>query len=555
MRAARSILPLVSILALVPGPARAQAPDARLAGLDAYIEKAMKAWEVPGLALAIVKNDSVIYLKGYGVRELGKPQPVTPRTLFAIGSTSKAFTAALMAMLVDSGKVKWDDHVTQHLPWFQLYDPYVTREITIRDVLTHRSGLARGDLLWYGAGLARDSVVRAVRDLKPTWSFRSHFGYQNIMFLTAGELEAAVASENWDRLVRHRILEPLGMSATVTSIHDLPLGGDVATPHEKVDGKVVPIAWRDIDDIGPAGSINSTATDMARWVRFQLDDGVVPNGASGGSGDAKAAPGKRLISHAAMREMHSPQMLIPITEEAQKLNPWSHFSAYGFGWFLLDYRGIEIIHHGGNIDGFSAEVDLVPEQRLGIVILTNMNGTALRDALPYAIYDRFLGVKDGKDWSAAYLEERQRMLARADSLKAKVEAAHVKGTKPSLPLEKYAGAYADSLYGPLTITVENGHLVATRNAAFVGDLEHWHYDTFRAVWRDHTLGKNFFTFAIDPLGKVASVTIEDLDTFQRLPDRAKSAVSAGDDGAAGSAPSGPGGPSAPSGGRAASHER
>ncbi len=532
MSVRRSIPALLLAAALaVPGHARAQQPDARLAGLDAYIERAMKAWEVPGLALAIVKDDSVIYARGYGVRELGKSDPVTAHTVFAIGSASKAFTAALMAMLVDSGKVKWDDRVTEHLPWFQLYDPYVTRELTIRDLLTHRSGLGRGDLLWYGAPLSRDSIVKAVRNLKPSWSFRSHFGYQNIMFLTAGQLEAAVAGDNWDRLLRHRILEPLGMTSTVTSVHDLPRGGDVATPHDKVDGKVIPIAWRDVDDIGPAGSIDSNVTDMARWVRFQLDDGVVPSGA--GAADARAAPGKRLISHAAMREMHSPQMLIPITEEGEKLDPWSHFSAYGFGWFLLDYRGNEIIHHGGNIDGFSAEVDLVPEQKLGIVILTNMNGTQLRDALPYEIYDRFLGVKDGKDWSVAYLAERRRMQARADSMKARIEAAHVKGTKPSLPLEKYAGTYADSLYGPLTIALEKGHLVALRNAAFVADLEHWDYDTFRAVWRDHTLGATFFTFAIDPMGAASSVKVEDLDTFQRVPERPKTAVAAGDEGGGG----------------------
>ncbi len=517
MRAARSMVVLLALL--VPGAARAQASDPRLAGLDAYIEKAMKAWEVPGLALAIVKDDSLIYARGYGVRELGKPEPVTAHTIFAIGSATKGFTAALMAMLVDSGKVKWDDHVTQYLPWFQVYDPYVTREMTIRDLLTHRSGLARGDLLWYASGLSRDSIVKAVRNLKPTWSFRSHFGYQNIMFLAAGQVEAAVAGENWDRLVRHRILEPLGMTATVTSVHDLTRGGDVATPHEKVDGKVVPIAWRDIDDIGPAGSIDSNVADMARWVRFQLDDGQVG--------------GRRLISHAGMREMHSPQMLIPITEEGEKLNPWSHFSAYGLGWFLLDYRGNEIIHHGGNIDGFSAEVDLVPEQKLGIVLLTNLNGTQLRDALPYEIYDRFLAVPDGKDWSVAYLAERRRMQARADSLKAAVEAARAKGTKPSLPLERYAGTYADSLYGSLTVTVEKGHLVAMRNAAFIADLEHWDYDNFRATWRDHTLGTTFFTFAIDPMGMVASVKVEDLDTFQRLPDRPKTTVATGDGAAAG----------------------
>ncbi len=513
MKVHRSI-PALLLAATLAAPGRVCAQsDPRLAGLDAYIEKAMKVWEVPGLALAIVKDDSVIYTRGYGVRELGRPEPVTPHTLFAIGSASKAFTAALMAMLVDSGKVKWDDHVTQYLPWFQLYDPYATREMTIHDVLSHRSGLGRGDLLWYASPLSRDSVVKAVRYLKPSWSFRSHFGYQNIMYITAGLVEQALGGENWDHLVRHRIFEPLGMTSTFTSVHDLPRG-DMATPHEKVDGKVVPIAWRDIDNAGPAGSIDSNVSDMARWVRFQLNDGQVG--------------GKRLISHEAMREMHSPQTVITITEEGEKLNPWSHFNAYGLGWFLLDYRGTELIHHGGNIDGFSAEVDLVPEEKLGIVILTNMNGSALRDALPFTILDRFLAVPDGKDWSEAYLAESKRMQARADSMRAKVEAAHVKGTKPSLPLDKYAGTYSDSLYGALTISLEQGHLVATRNAAFVGDLEHWHYDSFRGTWRDHTLGKQFFTFEVDPMGRVSAVKLENLATFQRLADRPRPTTAAGD---------------------------
>ncbi|HET9984864.1 MAG TPA: serine hydrolase [Longimicrobiales bacterium] len=476
------------------------------AALDAYIDKALKDWEVPGLALAVVKGDSVVYAKGYGVKELGKPDPITPRTLFAVASTSKAFTAALMAMLVDSGKVKWDDHVIEYLPQFQLYDPYVTREMTIRDLLTHRSGLSRGDRVWYASDLDRDQVIHQMKYLKPSWGFRSNFGYQNVMFVTATQLEAKVTGKSWDELVRERLFQPLGMTGTVTSVRDLAGKPDVATPHDKVDDKVVPIHWVNVDNIGGAGAINSSALDMAQWVRLQLGKGEFG--------------GKRLVGEKTMRDMHQPQMLLSISDRAEKLNPDVHFSAYGLGWFLLDYRGRKVVHHGGNLDGFSAEVFLVPEEKLGIVILTNMDGTQLRDALPFWITDRFLGGRD-KDWSAEYLKFRQENQARADSARLKVEAARVKGTKPSLPLHKYAGVYTDSLYGKVSVALENGHLVATSGPAFVADLEHWHYDTFRAVFRNHAYGKTYMTFAVDKMGQVGALDVDDFAVFARVPEKDK----------------------------------
>ncbi len=490
---------LAAAFALEPTSATAQ--KAPLKGLDGEITKAMRDWKVPGLAIAIVKDDSVVYARGFGVRRLGGSEKVDPRTVFAIGSTSKAFTAALMGMLVDSGRVSWDEHVTDLLPGFELRDPWVTREMTVRDLLTHRSGLSRGDLLWYGTSLDRDSVIHQIRYLEPSWGFRSHFGYQNIMFLTAGRIESRVTGRRWDQLVRERIFVPLGMTSTVTSVDSLGRLDDAASPHAELDDEVVAIPWRDIDNIGPAGSIDSNVLDMAKWVRLQL-----------GGGEFE---GRRLLSEDVVREMHAPQMLIPITERAEKLHPTTHFSAYGFGWFLLDYRGRKVIHHGGNIDGFSAEVDLMPEENLGLVILTNMNGTQLRDALPFTVFDHYLG-GPRKDWSAAYLALRDERRAAADSAQAKIDSAHVTGTQPSLPLESYAGVYHDTMYGDVLVELQDGHLVLRTGPAFTGDLEHWHYDTFRVVWRDRMLGKQFATFELDAQGKPAALNLEDLARFRRV---------------------------------------
>ena len=497
---ARRALAVLGIATLAAaGPATAQ--PAPTQGLDEEITQAMKAWRVPGLAIAIVKDDSVVFVRGFGVRELGRPAPVDERTVFAIGSTSKAFTAALMGMLVDSGRVSWGDRVADVLPGFALYDPWVTRELTVRDLLTHRSGLARGDLLWYASKLSRDEVIHQIRHLEPSWGFRTHFGYQNIMFLTAGQIEARIAGLSWDELVRQRLFLPLGMTSTVTSTDSLRRLDDVAAPHAEIDDSVMPIPWRNIDNIGPAGSINSNVLDMAKWVRLQLGHGVFA--------------GRRLLSDSVVAEMHAPQMLIPITPRAEGLNPDTHFSAYGLGWFLLDYRGRKVIHHGGNIDGFSAEVDLMPEENLGLVILTNMNGTQLRDALPFSIFDRFIG-GSRKNWSEAYLEVRDERRAAADSTRAKVDSARVMGTHPSLPLEAYAGVYHDPMYGDVQLAVEDGHLVLHDGPAYVGDLEHWHFDTFRVTWRDRLLGTQLATFELDESGRPATLELEEWADFARV---------------------------------------
>src|SRR5262249_52053109 len=351
MRRPALLLTALCAIALVL-PSFSPAQDPPLQGLDDYITKAMQDWEVPGLALAVVKNDAVVLAKGYGVRKLGETTPVNEKTLFAIGSSSKAFTAASLAMLVDDGKIKWDDPATKYLPGFQLYDPYATHELTVRDLLAHRCGLDRGDLMWYGSGYGRQEVLRRIRYLKPSSSFRSKFGYQNIMFLAAGQILPTVAGKTWDEFVKDRIFKPLGMTASNTSTEALSGQDNVATPHDKVEEKIEPIPWRNIDNIGPAGSINSNVVDMAQWVRLQLGEGVYNK--------------QRLLSSGSVSEMHMPQTIIRLEGTQAKLNPETHFMAYGLGWMLQDYRGKKLVQHGGNIDGMSALVAMIPEEKLGL---------------------------------------------------------------------------------------------------------------------------------------------------------------------------------------------
>ena len=387
----------------------------QLNGFDEYVTKAMRDWEVPGIAIAVIKDDKIVLAKGYGVRQLGAEAPVDERTLFAIGSSSKAFTAAGLAMLVDEGKIKWDDPAVKHLPGFEMFDPYVTRELRIRDLLTHRSGLERGDFLWYGSELDRDEILRRTRYLKPTWSLRSNFGYQNLMYLAAGQVAAKATGKSWDEFIKSRIFTPLGMTASNTSIKDFKNGDNVATPHASVEDKVQPIAWRNIDNIAPAGSINSNVLDMAQWVRLQLGQGTFE--------------GKKLISPAAMREMHMPQTVMRLEGAYTMFYPEAHFLTYGLGWFMHDYKGKKVVEHGGAIDGMRAGVAMIPEEKLGVVILTNMNGSLLPIPLMFKVFDAYLGGTQ-KDWSADMLKALKPLQEQGKAAEKKAESERVMGTNP-----------------------------------------------------------------------------------------------------------------------------
>jgi CubicO group peptidase (beta-lactamase class C family) len=489
-RPIRSVL-LLLFVSVVSPIARAQ--DAPLGGFDEYVNKAIRDWEVPGVAIAVVKDDQVVFAKGYGLKKLGDPAPVDERTLFAIGSSSKAFTAAAVAMLVDEGKLKWDDPATKYLPGFELYDPYVTRELTVRDLLSHRSGLERGDLLWYGTEYNRDEILRRARFLKPTWSLRSTFGYQNLMYLAAGQLIARVSGKSWDEFIRQRILTPLGMTASGTSIRDFKEADNVASPHGKLEDKVALIQWRNIDNIAPAGSINSNVVDVAQWVRLQLGQGTFEK--------------KTLISSGAVKEMHTSQTVMRVEPPYSFFYPEAHFLNYGLGWFLSDYRGRKLVEHGGAIDGMRAQVALMPEEKLGLVVLTNRGGTLLPVALMYRILDAYMGAAQPRDWSAELLKTMKSLEAQGEAAAKKLEADRVPDTKPTHAFEKYAGTYENDLYGALKVTLENGRLNLRFGPAFTGELEHWHYDTFRAKFRGAGVTTAYITFALNAQGKVENATL------------------------------------------------
>ena len=508
----RLIILFLLTLSLVGSAYAQQTP---LNGIDEYIEKTMREWEVPGMAVAIVKDDKIVFSKGYGVKKLGDPAPIDDRTVFAIGSSSKAFTSAAIAILVDEGKLKWDDRVSKYLPEFETYDPYVTRELTIRDLLSHRSGLERGDSLWYGTEYSREEILRRTRFIKPTWSLRSHFGYQNLMYLAAGQVVQKVSGKTWDEFVAERIFTPLGMTASSTTIRSFNGGSNVATPHMKADDKLISIPWRNIDNIAPAGSINSNVTDMAQWVRVQLGQGTFE--------------GKKVFSTSTAREMHMPQTVMRLEGAYTMFYPEAHFLNYGLGWFLSDYKGRKLVEHGGAIDGMRASVAMLPEEKLGVVILTNLHGTIVSIPLMYRIFDAYLG-QPQKDWGADMLKGYKTLTAQAAAAQKKAESERVSGTKPSLDLPNYVGTYTSELYGDLKIVDDGGKLKMQFGSAMSGPLEHWHYDTFRATAANAVASKILMSFSLNAQGKVDSLTLGMPGfggyPFKRVPDPPKPTATA-----------------------------
>jgi CubicO group peptidase (beta-lactamase class C family) len=490
------LLGVLWMVALAPA-ARAQS-DIDLSALDAYFATASEAWDVPGFAVAIVKDGQFVFAKGYGVKEIGKDDPVDEHTLFAIASNTKAFTSAALAILVDETSLSWDDRVVEYLPYFQLYAPYVTQDMRIRDLLCHRSGLGTfsGDLLWYGTGYSRAEVVRRARYLEQAGPFRGSYGYQNIMFLAAGEVVPAVAGTSWDDFVRTKFFEPLGMDETVTSIADLASMTNVATPHKLEDGGLVTLAWYNWDAMAPAGGIISSVSDMAKWLRLQLGRGTID--------------GMKFFSEDASRTMwtlHNPQA---VGRQSERLFPSTHFRGYALGWGLSDYLGRKVVSHGGGYDGMFSRVVLVPEENLGMVILTN-GMTNVQTALSYKVLDAYLGGED-RDWSEEYLERgEQGRLAREkwwDSQRAK----RVSGTQPSLALDGYIGTYGGKMYGQATVSVEDGGLVLRLlpNPDLVADLTHWHYDTYLVTWRKRFawFDEGWVQFVMDKAGEIEEMRMD-----------------------------------------------
>jgi CubicO group peptidase (beta-lactamase class C family) len=397
-------------------------------------------------------------------------------------------------MLVDEGKLRWDAPLTTYLPTLKFGDDYLTRDVTLRDALTHRTGLARADLLWTaGWTYDRPELLRRLRFLKPSWGLRSGYRYSNLMYLAAGEAAAAATGKTWRQLVEERVFTPLGMTESNTSVTLLPSLSNVASPHGEVDGVIRVVPYTNVDNIPGAAAVNSNIVDMTKWLRFQLDSARIN--------------GKRLVSKRNFIETHTPQTIVRIDSTYRAFNPFTHVRSYAIGWNVMDYRGVEMMSHAGNLAGMAAMVGLLPEKRVGVVVLTNLEGNALRESIMYKVFDRYLGAPE-RDWSRISLVEKASFDSIDAADKKAEEAKRVPNTHPSLALDRYAGTYADSLYGSVIVRMENGRLVLDVAPKMIGDLAHWHYDTFKVTWRDHRDGTNMVTFALDANGQIDTMSTD-----------------------------------------------
>ena len=483
---------------------------AQLQDFGAYVDSARKTFDVPGIAVAIVKDGKVVMEQGFGLREIGKPDPVDAHTLFAIASNTKAFTAASLQQLAEQGKLKMDDRVIDHLPWFRMSDPYVTHEMRIRDLLAHRSGLSlgAGDLLyWPPTSYTTKEVVERLRNVPIKNSFRSNYAYDNILFAVATLVIDQVSGQSYADYVHEHIFQPVGMDESLIDKTHLKPGMDVAIGHAKANFKdlepVPPMAW--LNDPG-AGGIYASVHDLAKWMNVQLAGGALPT---------KGADGKpaRLFSADSQQQMWS--MLTPITigkppiPELAPLVP--HFYGYGESWFLSDYRGQRLVWHTGGWPGMVSRVTLVPELHLGVVVLTNQESGAAFNAVTYRVLDAYLNSDKKTDWVAVYDKAVKLGEAKADDSLAKHEAARDKNSKPSLPLAQYAGTYRDPWYGDVIISHENGNLRLrfSKTAQLVGTMTPWQHDTFTVHWDDRALNADaFVNFSMDVDGHIREVRMQ-----------------------------------------------
>jgi CubicO group peptidase (beta-lactamase class C family) len=495
----RTIFALAGALAL---PALAPAQTSPPAGLDAYVREVMETFEVPGVALAIVKDGEVVLAEGYGVLRLGEATPVDAHTLFGIASNTKAFTATALALLVAEGKIGWDQSVIDVLPWFRMSDPYVTAELTVEDLLVHRSGLGlgAGDLLfWPASTLSRDEIVRRLRHLPIENSFRAGYNYDNMLYMVAGEVVEATSGMSWESFVEERILEPAGMSDSRASLTAAAPGRNIASTHARVEGLVRFIEPDTSASISPAGGIMSSASDMARWMNLQLARG-------------KLADGDSLFSQETSRELWTLVTPIEPGTPPPEIAPLaSNFNGYALGFFVGDYRGRKIVRHTGGLRGYVSRVAMIPEANVGVTVLTNQESGAAFDAIAYHVLDHYLDVDPPFDWLGGW----RTVVAQWDSANAAgvIEAAAARDSTagPSLPLDRYAATYTDPWYGDVGITLEGGGLVVrfSHTPSLTGDLEHWQYDTFLVRWRDRALRADaFVTFQLHPDGSIDRARME-----------------------------------------------
>lgn len=498
------VLALASLTFIVISTACAAPPS----GFDARVDRLMEKAGIPGMAIAIVENDKVTLAKGFGVKRLGSSERVDADTIFPTGSTGKAFTVAALGILVDEGKIGWDDKVIDHLPGFQMYDPWVTREMTIRDLLVHRSGLGlgAGDLLFVPrTNLSRAESVRRLRYIQPATSFRSGYAYDNILYMVAGQLIEAVTGETWEKFTAERVLKASGMLHSTTDNEGHFASADRAQPHARMNAGVRGAGDQTVlnerDNLGsnasPAGGLAVSAKDMARWLMIQLDGGALPE------------HGGRLFSKAAHEQMWTPVVLQPVEPQVDVMAPTQPmFNTYALGWDVRDYRGAKIVWHGGAVFGFLTAVVLIPEKQVGFSIEINSEDGAIIIGLMYELLDHYLGLPKDR-WPEKIMAQRQQRVQEA--LKT-YQAAAEKPAKigPSLPLERYVGTYGDPWYGNIEVGQANGALTIDFKSTprMGGALQHWQYDSFVTRFDDKTLEPAYVTFGLNSDGLVERITMK-----------------------------------------------
>lgn len=472
-----------------------QAQEIRTDTLQPYIERLMQELEVPGMSVAIVKDGEIIYSEAFGTKTIGEKDPVDVNTLFGIGSISKSITALALGILVDEGKLEWDDKVRDHLPYFELYDPYVSSSFSIRDLLTHRSGLTSvsGGLLWYDTPLDKEEVVRRMKYLKPVDEFRGNPAYQNITYVVAGVIIEKISGQSWDDFVKERIFEPLGMQHTRSLYSDITGSANVSTPHTKSpDWKLLPIKHRNHDNLGPAGGIYSTSEDMAQYMKLMLNEGVFE--------------GDTIVSRKVVQEILKPQIFFQLFPEPIH----NEFTAYGFGWWLTPVDGHKVVEHSGGVDGMVANLKMITDQGFGIVALSNAEESATTALTLNVLGDALDKEEDYGKFAQRIVSNRKARKARALEQQEKLLQQQIKGTDP-LEEQLLLGNYSEEMYGEILVRKNAKgklELAFSMTPAFTGELSHWHHNMYRIDWYDPMVPSGFVSFILDPEGKVKEMELD-----------------------------------------------
>jgi CubicO group peptidase (beta-lactamase class C family) len=472
------------------------------ASIDSLVKEVLKTFDVPGISVGIIKDGKLVHAKGYGVRSLKNNLPMDENTLVGIASNSKAFTSAAIAMLIDEGKMKWDDKVRDYIPNFKMYDPYVTDAFTVRDLLTHRSGLGlgSGDLMFFpdGGSFTRDEMIHNLRYLKPVSEFRTKYDYDNNLYIVAGEVIAKVSGMSWEEFIEQRMMKPLGISISKASYNRVGNNANIIDAHAPADGKVImiPHDWNPVANA--AGGIVSNITDLSKWLIMQMNDG-------------KYGEGKKLFSKEMHDEMWSPQTIIKAGAGAYN----THFAAYGLGWFLSDVKGYKQVTHTGGLAGTVTQITLLPELKLGIIVLTNQQSGAAFTAITNTIKDSYLGYEN-RGWVKKMSDRVKAGEAEAKKINediAKDLAAQQKNGLTKVVDSLFVGTYNDKWFGNIIITKKEAGLwmASTKSPRLNGYVSHYKSNTFIVRWTDRSFDADAYVmFTLDKNGKADSFKMESI---------------------------------------------